>query len=286
MRMLSFVLPLALCASFADLAPAQGGGGRGRGRAEEITNRVGAFFTDTKGPMPDGDKAGDLATTDIVKAAAGHGQPAVLYLVDSNDDQDVRDQFERALFAGDELGIMLRCFHCGRIDLKNEPLLAAKFAKQAPLFVVFDKDGKAGEIAAMNGYKPSAKALETQLAKAAQGVVKPSLAAFAKDYGGLVRDLEQALAKKKNAKERLAKAGGDKAKKAEGEKDLAAIEKEEQKLLEREAEMLKKMALPERSPDARRLGGRGFGGPGQGGGQGGQGGQGGGQGSGRPGNGG
>jgi hypothetical protein len=43
----------------ADLA-AQGGGGRGRGRAEEITNRVGVFFTDVKGPMPAGEKAGEL----------------------------------------------------------------------------------------------------------------------------------------------------------------------------------------------------------------------------------
>ncbi len=254
MRAASLPFLFAITLFVADTALAQGG--RGRGRAEEIQNRVGAFFTDSKGPMPDGDKAGDLATVDLVRAAAGAGQPTVLYLVDSSDDQDVRDQFERTLFAGDEIGIQLRCFHCGRIDLKSEPLLAAKFAKLAPLFVVFDKDGKAGEVIGMSGYKPAVKALETQLIKAAQGVVKPSLAAFAKDYGGLVRDLEQALAKTKNAKERLAKAGGDKAKKAEVEKDLTALEKEQQKLLDREVELLGKMGLPERSAEAKRLGGR------------------------------
>lgn len=273
MRMLSFALSLAVVATFVDVATAQGGGGRGRGRAEEIQNRVGAFFTDVKGPLPDGEKAGDLATTDMVKAAAGYGQMTVLYLVDSSDDQDVREQFERTLFAGDEIGIMLRCFHCGRIDLKSEPLLAAKFARQAPLFLVYDKDGKPGEVVAMNGYKPSVKGLETQLLKASQGVVKPSLAGFAKEYGGLVRDLEQVLAKKKNAKERMAKAGADKAKKAEVEKDLTLAEKDEQKLLDRETELLKKVGLPERSADAKRLGGgRGPGGPGGPGGGGGGGG--------------
>lgn len=260
MRRASLLVSLSLLPLLADpvLAQGGGGGGRWRQRADEILNRVGAFFADVKGPLPDGDKAGDLATTDLIKAASGAGQPAVLYLVDSSDDQDVRDQFERALFANDELGIELRCFHCGRIDLKAEPLLAAKFQKQAPLFVVFDKDGKVVETVPMSGYKPSAKGLETGLLKAAQGVVKPSLAAFAKDYGSLVRDLEQAMTKTKTAKERLAKVGGDKAKRAEVEKDVAALEKEEQKLLVRETDMVTKMNLPARPADAKRLGaGRG-----------------------------
>jgi len=262
----SFTFVTALLLT-ADLAMAQG---RGRGRAEEITNRVGAFFGDVKGPLPKGDQAGDLAETDLVRAASGLGQVAVLYLVDSSDDAEVRDQFERTLFSGDELGIMLRCFHCGRIDLRTEPLLAAKFGKLAPLCIAFDKEGKAGDPVSMNGYKAQPKALENALVAAARGVVKPSLAAFAKDYGGLVRDLEQALGKKKIAKERHAKAGSDKAKKAEAEKDLTAAEKEEQKVLDRERELLGRIELPTRSAEARRLGGRGdFGRGGEGGGGGG-----------------
>jgi hypothetical protein len=260
MRSFPLVVSLAAMAGFAALATAQGG--RGRGRAEEITNRVGAFFTDVKGPAADGDKAGDLATTDLVKAASGRGQLTVLYLMDSSDDKDVREQFERALFSGDEIGIELRCFHCGRIDLKSETQLAAKFAKQAPAFVVFDKDGKAGEVVAMSGYKAAAKLLEAQLVRASNGVVKPSLAAFAKDYGNLVRDLESTMLRKKTAKERMAKAGADKVKKAEAEKDVSAVEKEEQKLLDQETAMLGKMALPERAADAKRLGGRSWGGGG------------------------
>ena len=268
MRMLTLVATLGVTALLTSSILAQGG--RGRGRAEEIQTRVGAYFTDTNGPTSDGDKAGDLAATDLVRAAAGVGQLTVLYLVDSSDDQDVRDQFERMLFAGDELGIQLRCFHCGRIDLKKEASLKAKWGKQAPLFLVFDKDGKAGEVVSMVGYKVAANALEKQLEKAAQGVVKPSLATFAKDYASLVRDLEQALNKKKLAQGRQAKAGADKAKRAEAEKDVKAIEGEEQKLLDREKDMLAKMQLPERPTGARRLGGRG-----EGGGPGGQGGQGG-----------
>lgn len=257
-----FRVPVVVAALLLALpAPCQGG--RGRGRAEEVQNRVGAFFVDVPGPAAAADgKAGDLAATEFVRAAMGKGQPAVLYLVDSRDDQDVRDQFERTLFGGDEIGILLRPFHCGRIDLKAAPELAAKFAKQAPLCVAFDKDGKAGEVAAMNGYKASTKALETALGKAATGLVKPSLAAFAKEYGGFVRDYEALLARKKLASEKLARAGADKGKRADAEKDLAALDKEEAKLLAGEQQILGKAPLVERPADAKRLGARTFGGMG------------------------
>lgn len=254
---------VAVFAALLLVAPTVAQGGRGRGRAEEVQNRVGSFFVDVPGPATGADgKAGDLAATEFVRAAAGKGQPAVLYLVDTRDDQDVRDQFERALFGGDEIGILLRPFHCGRVDLKADPELAAKFGKQAPLCVVFDKDGKAGEVAAMNGYKASTKSLETALGKAAAGLVKPSLAAFAKEYGGFVRDYEALLARKKLASEKLARAGADKGKRTDAEKDLAALEKEEAKLLAGEQQMLGKAPLVERPADAKRLGARTFGGMG------------------------
>jgi uncharacterized membrane protein YgcG len=259
----------------AEVSAQRGGGGRDR--PEEITNRVGVFFTDVKGPLPAGDKAGELTAVDMVRAGASAGQPTVLYLLDLGEDTgDVRNQFERTLFAADDLGILLRCFHCGRIDLKNEPLLAAKYGKQAPLFVVFDKDGKGGEVVSMAGYKASAKALETQLLKVSQGLVKPSMPAFVKEYGDVVRELENTLAKKKNAKERYARAGADKAKKAEVDRDLQLLEKDEEKLLEREKDVLGRITLPTRAEGAHRLGGRNWGGGGGGGGRGGNGGGGGG----------
>jgi hypothetical protein len=246
------VLSLCLLSALADAAPAQGG--RGRGRAEEIQNRVGAFFSDTPAP-PAGDKAADLTMCDLVRAASGYGQPVVLYLFDGGDDKDVREQFERTLFASDELGIQLRCFHCGRIDLAKADALKARYGKQAPLFVVFDKDGKASEPVSMSGYKASATTLGKALVKAAQGAIKPSIEAFAKEYGGLVRDLEQAFAKKKTAQERQAKAGADKQKRAEADKDLEVAEAAVQKLLDKEKALLTKVTLPERPADAQRLGG-------------------------------
>lgn len=245
---------VVLFAAIALGADAFAQGGRGRGRAEEIMNRVGAWFSDTNGPVPAEDHSIDLAAAEFVRAATGAGHASVLYLVNGSDDQDVRDGFERALFADDELGIALRCFPCGRIDLAKEETLAAKYGKQAPLFVVFDREGKAGDVVSMSGYKPAGKALQAQLTKAAQGVVKPSLAAFTKEYADLVRDLEQVLAKKKIASERLAKAGGDKQKRAEAEKDVAVAEREEHKVLEQERQMLAKTTLPPRPDNARRLG--------------------------------
>jgi hypothetical protein len=252
---LSFGVAVLLAVPASAQGGGGGGGGRGRQRPEEIQNRVGAFFDDIHGPATEGDKVADLATTDLVRAAASAEQLSVLYLHNSADEKDVREQFERMLFAGDELGIELRCFHCGRIDVSKEPALKTKYGDKVPLFVAFDKSGKPGEIVSMSGYKIAANELGKQLEKAAQGALKPALATFAKDYGGFVRDLEQALNKKKLARERYAKAGADKAKRAEVEKDIKLAEDEEKKLLEHEKEMLEKMRLPERPATAQRVGG-------------------------------
>jgi hypothetical protein len=260
MRLLPVVAAFTVALSFVEGAMAQGGGGggRGRGRPEEITNRVGAFFTDVAGPATDGDKVADLGTIDLVRTAVGAGQPTVLYLYDSGDDEEVRSQFDRAVFAGDELGIELRCFHCGRIDLAKESSLKAKYGKQAPLFVAFDAKGKPAELS-MAGYKASASGLGKLLEKQGAGTVKPSMAAFAKSYGDLVRDLEQVIAKKKQAEQKQARAGGDENKRKEADKDLKEAEAEQQKLLDKEKDLLAKNRLPERSDKAVRLGGRGFG---------------------------
>jgi uncharacterized membrane protein YgcG len=259
-----------LCIGLTCMQSAAAQRGPGRGRPDEITNRVGVFFADAEPPKAEAEgKPLDLAKADMVVAGAGMNQPTVLYLFDGADDQDVRQQFERTMFAGDEIGIMLRCFHCGSIDLQKAEGLKAQYAKLAPVFVVFDASGKAEDPVSMSGYKPSVKSLQNQLVKAAQGTVKPSLNGFAKEYGDLVRDLENLLGKKKIASERMAKAGADKVKKAGFEKDLEAIDKDEKKLLDHETEMIKKLNLPERPGNARRLGERQWGG---GGGRGGRGG--------------
>lgn len=254
----------AITLLLASAAPAQG---RGRQRPDEILHRTGAFFADTTGPATDGDKVADLATCELVRTATSANQLCVLYLYDSGDDADVRSQFERTLFASDELGIELRCCHCGRIDLQQDKALAAKFGKQAPLFVVFDEHGKPNELS-MAGYKASASSLQKALEKAAQGTIKPSLAAWAKDYGGFVRDLEQALAKQKLATERQAKAGADKGKRLAADKDVKAAEEDVQKVIAREGALLAKVRLPERPASAERLGGGRGPGPGPGSGDG------------------
>src|SRR5262245_12412411 len=141
MRSPALVVLSAILVLRADLA-AQGYGRRQR--PDEILNRVGAWFSDTAGPVPGDGAAVDLASAEFVKAAVGAGHPSVLFVVNGNDDQDVRDQFERALFT-DEIGINLRAFACGRVDLAKEPTLATKYGKQAPLFVVFDREGKDSE---------------------------------------------------------------------------------------------------------------------------------------------
>ncbi|MCA8973469.1 MAG: hypothetical protein KDC98_02050 [Planctomycetes bacterium] len=252
-----FTIPAAAIAAFllATDAVAQRGMGGGRWRRPEaITNRVGAFFTDVAGPAVDGDKVADLDTCELVRTAVAAQQLSVLYLVNQGDNEQVRSQFEYQLFDKDEVGIELRYFHCGRIDLAKEEALAARYGKKAPLFVVFDNKGKATELS-MVGYKASTTSLTKALEKAAGGAVKPPLPTFAKKYGGLVSDLERLLTKKQQAEQDRAKADND-AKRKKVDKELEQLGKEEEKLLETENKMLEEAHLPERGAGAKRLGER------------------------------
>jgi hypothetical protein len=240
-------------ATFVSDATAQGRG-RFRPRPEEIDHRVAVHFQDAAAPATEDDKVADLETTELVRAASSSKQAAVLYLYRGGE-TEAREAFERELFGDEALAIKLRLFHCGRIDLDQHDALAQRYGKQAPLFVVFDADGKPGSPVSMAGYKASDK-LEAQLDKAGKGLAKPSLDAFAKSYGNAVRDLEQALTKKQALEERLAKAGDDKQKRAEIDKDLAAAAAEEQKARDAERGLLERVRLVEPPAGAHRLGQR------------------------------
>lgn len=228
---------------------------RGRPRAEEIVNRVGVFFTDTEAPAVDGDKVADLATCPLAHEAAQADQLTVLYLYDGSQDEVARTRFERELFGDDELGIALRCFRCGRIDLAKTPAMLARFGKQAPLFVAIDEDGKTADPVSMAGNKADRGGLRRALDKAAAGALKPPLATFVKDYAKLVGDLEQALRDQQDAEARQGKAGADKAKRSAADHDRATATAAAQKLLDKERELLGKLRLPERPAGAQRLGG-------------------------------
>jgi hypothetical protein len=231
---------------------------RGRGEPEEIQNRTGAFFVDAEAPRVPSGQPIDLAQTEFVRAAVAAGQLSVLYLYDSTDDEEVRGQFERGQFNSQDLGICLRCFHCGRIDVSKDEALKDKFAKQTPMFFVFDEKGKLSGEASMADYRPSISTLSRMLEKAAQGVIKPSLDAFSKQYSAIVREIRQVVTKRTVAQEKRTRAKGDdpesKKKRAEAEKELADLVAEEQKLILRENELLAKMKLPERPANAKRIG--------------------------------
>lgn len=255
MRSQPLLVSFLLLSSLSVDCLAQGGRGAWR-RPEEITNRVAAYFSPAKGPEAQGDKVAGLETAELVRAAKSAGQLTVLYVVDRANDEEVRTQFERQLFTNDELGISLRCFHCGMIDLAKEPALSAAYAKKAPMFVVFDADAKATEVP-MAGYKPSGSALQKALEKAANGTIKPSLQTHAKQYGQLLKDLEVVLTKQKAANEKLAKARGDADKLKGIQADLDALSSESKKLLDKETALLQKVRMPERGASAERLGGWG-----------------------------
>lgn len=253
MRFTTATAALAVLFFATDLA-AQRGGERNRWRRpEEITNRVGVFFTDIEGPLTSGDKVAEFETLEIVRAAMAAKQPTALYLVNHEDDEKVRQQFEWQLFQPDEVGIELRAFHCGRIDLAKNPALAAEYKKKAPLFVVIDANGKTNEVA-MAGYKASTTSLKKALESAASGM-KPSLPSFAKKYANLVEDLERLLQKREAAEKAQAKADSD-SKRSKAEKELAKLAKEEKKLLDVEQKLITEARLPERGNDASRVGGR------------------------------
>ncbi|MAD34618.1 MAG: hypothetical protein CMJ88_12805, partial [Planctomycetes bacterium] len=227
-------------------------------RPDEISNRVAVYFKEVAGPETDGEKVADLNTIELVREAAAADQVSVLYLHDGTLEERPVRAFEALLFRsdvkGDELGIKLRLFHCGLIDVSKDPALKQRYGKKTPLFVAFDKSGKELRPVSMSGLKPNPTGLEGLLDRASKGAFKPLLPTFAKKYGKLVVDIEKLLKERSEAESDQAKAGNDKAKQNKARRELEAIAKAEQKLLEKEQEMLAEMNFPERGD--KRLGGR------------------------------
>lgn len=264
MRTTALLASLCVAMIATDTLDAQrraAGGRRGRNewrRPDEISNRVAVYFKEVAGPETDGEKVADLNTIEMVREAAAADQVSVLYLHDGTLEERPVRAFEALLFRsdvkGDELGIKLRLFHCGLIDVSKDPALKQRYGKKTPLFVAFDKSGKELRPVSMSGLKPNPTGLEGLLDRASKGAFKPLLPTFAKKYGKLVVDIEKLLKERSEAESDQAKAGNDKAKQNKARRELEAIAKAEQKLLQKEQEMLAEMNFPERGD--KRLGGR------------------------------
>lgn len=230
----------------------------GRGRSEAIKSRVGSYFVTATLPTVEGEKSDPLAAVAMVREAAAAHQLAVLYLYDPKDERK-HEQFEKTVFNNDEVGVALRCFRCGRIDVSADAQARARYGKQAPLFVVFGSDGKpVGEVP-MTGYKAVVNPLVAMLARAATEV-KPSLAEFVSRCRGVVNQLEQLEGKRKLLQERRARLDAkgkgqeqDAGKRAELDQDGKALDAEEQKTLADEKELLEQAKVPPRDPSAQRL---------------------------------
>ncbi|MCK5944457.1 MAG: hypothetical protein KAI24_20885 [Planctomycetes bacterium] len=253
MRKILLLATITVAVFATDVLEAQRGGGRSRNRwrrPEEVQNRVAVYFQEVAGPATDGDKVADLNTIELVRAAAAADQVTLLYLHDGEADERAVRLFEAMLFradkAGDELGIKLRLFHCGQIDISKSPALQERYGKTAPLFVAFDKAGKELRPVSMRGLKPDARGLEGLLDRAAKGAFKPTLPAFAKKYGKLVAELEKVLNDKAEAEQDQAKAGDDKGKQNQARRELEAAAKAEQKLLDEEQKLLADVRIPAR----------------------------------------
>lgn len=260
MRTCTLLATLAVAIFTADTLEAQRRGGNNRNRwrrPAEITSRVGAYFTETDAPKTDGKKVADLNTIDLVRAATSAGQVTMLYLHDGEADQDVVRRFESSLFRsdrlGDVLGIKLRMFHCGQIDISKTPAMKARYGKDVPMFIAFDKTGKELPKVSMPGYRAKASALERLVDRASSGAFKPSLKTFAKKYASIVGDLEAALKAKAQGEKEATKAE-NKADRKKAEKEIAAAQKQEDKLLKAEEKLLEKIRQPARGET--RLGGR------------------------------
>ncbi len=252
MRTCTLLATLAVAIFTADTLEAQRRGGNNRSRwrrPAEITTRVGAYFTETDAPKTDGNKVANLNTIDLVRAAASAGQVTMLYLHNSEADRNVVRQFENLLFRadtlGDVLGIKLRMVHCGQIDISKSPAMKARYGKDVPMFVAFDKTGKELPEVSMPGYRAKASALEKLVDRASSGAFKPSLKTFAKKYAGIVGDLEAAIKAKSDGEQKSTEAE-NKADRKKAEKAIEKAQKQEDKLLKAEEKLLEKIRQPAR----------------------------------------
>ena len=257
---LRYLVPaLTIAVAALNLAAGVHAQGRGRGKPEVVKERLGNYFV--KVTLPRGlDEGQDrLAETHHVGRAARSKQLSLLYLFDATGDADKHARFEPLLFKNDELGVCLRWFRCGRVDLTKDDDAYAAFAKQAPLFVVFDATGKRVAETSMAGYRAKPGDLVKLLTRAAKGHAKPALPVFAKRYRSFLRELQNLDGRKRTLSGRWQRmqskpGGGPRDKRNKLKKEEAELAAEEKKLLEAETKLLGAAAVPVRDPKAVRVG--------------------------------
>ncbi|MFQ5505659.1 MAG: hypothetical protein ACE5F1_12815 [Planctomycetota bacterium] len=247
---------------FVDSAKAQGRGG-GRGPSEAILSRMGNYFVNVTLPVEqDGQSTRErLAASPHVTKARDKRQLCLLYLYDRNADPKKHDRFQQVLFANQGVGVALRLFRCGKLDLGLDDGALAAYGKKAPLFIAFDAKGKRTGEVSMRGYKTSSGPLLKLLARAARGHSKLSLPAFSKKYRSFLTQLQVLEGRQRTLTQkraRLADMPGSR-----GESKRAKLTKEEDRLAESEKalfaaekKLLEQARVPARDPNAQRLGGR------------------------------
>ncbi|MGE3172937.1 MAG: hypothetical protein AB7O97_09955 [Planctomycetota bacterium] len=230
-----------------------------------MVERVGAFFVDVEldhepqpaDPRQTGRDVDLLSPLAIVGEAAAQQQTCLVYLCDRGAEPERLREFERRLFADDDLGLALRRFRCVRIDVGGA--LAAPLRARydvVPVFVVCDRHGRPLVEVPMPRRRPAGRELAQALERAfGRGEPLP-LKTFVKRHGKLVRELEKVEQRRRRFDEREATlAADDDTGRAALARDRERLAADEQRILTAERELLEAARLPARPEAARRLGG-------------------------------
>jgi hypothetical protein len=252
----SSVTTLALLFGVVSSAGAQ----RGRGPSEEITSRYGSYFVDVKLPAPVDKKPIALETCSLVQSSVKDGHLSFLYLYDPTREPVKHGPFEQIIFGHYDITLSLRLFRCGRVNLAEDEKAKAEFGNRAPLFVAFNGKGKWVGDVSMHDYAARSDPIVDLLTRAASGHTRLSRSEFVIKYREFLREYGVYEGRKKSADDRRSRLNmekqPDKAKLNEIERDLQELEKNKDKLLETEKQILDLAKVPPRDGNAVRLGDR------------------------------
>jgi hypothetical protein len=233
---------------------------RGGGPSEEIAARSGSYFVDVKLPSGEAIKPIALEACSLVQAAAKKGNLSLVYVFDPNKNAAKHEQFEQTIFGHAEISIALRRFQCGRINLAEDERAKAELSDKVPFFVAFDAKGvKVGETSFAD-YRAKAQPLVQLLQRAAGKHGKLSTSEFVKRYRDFLRDYQVYEGRKRmldQKRERLMQESPPPKTKLDVlAREDKGLEKQRTDLLAAEKKILELANVPERDPNAKRLGDR------------------------------
>ena len=178
-----------------------------------------------------------------MKSHLGEHKPIVIFISDEEDESTER-ALEGKIFCNEKIGVAMKRFVCLRGSVQSIPdgRLAEKMARQTPIFYFYDPAGK--PVKELKGKRAtSTSAFSAVVSKLWDLSYELKLKAYSKQMGQILDEMDKVESAKARLTDQMDRAADKPAKLRQLQQEQDELAKQEQRVQEMEAELLKSCTL-------------------------------------------